>query len=65
MSEELFKKIREGSEEEAREAYESFLRNSLKGAVVGIVSRNFSHNVGKVAKTMTKKKKTNQKNKKK
>jgi hypothetical protein len=43
---ELFKKIREGSEEEAREAYNRMRKNNLRHAALAIITRNLSHNAG-------------------
>lgn len=44
--EELFRKIREAEEEEAKEIFENMLQGVLRGAVVAIMARNFSHNAG-------------------
>lgn len=46
MSDELFKKIREGNEDEARELFESMRETSLRGAIVAIMARNNSHGIG-------------------
>lgn len=55
MSNELFKKIRESSEEEARKAYDLMRKNSIKHAVLAIMTRNLSHGLGShLAKTPNK-----------
>jgi hypothetical protein len=52
MSDELFKKIRESSEEDAREAYDLMRKNSIKSMVLAIMTRNLSHGLGShIAKT--------------
>jgi len=50
---ELFRLIREGDEEKAKEAFDALMANTMRGASVAIAARNFSHGVGK---TMRKKK---------
>ncbi|MFZ2225962.1 MAG: hypothetical protein WA064_05140 [Candidatus Moraniibacteriota bacterium] len=47
MDDELFDKIRNGSEEDAREAYKNMRKNSLKHAVIAIITRNLSHGLGR------------------
>lgn len=42
----LYEIIRNGSEEEAREAYNQLLANSSKQAAVAIMMRNLSHPLG-------------------
>lgn len=51
--EDLFKKIREGNEEDSREIFEDMMRGQLKGAAVAIISRNFSHSLGSEIKKQT------------
>ncbi|RJQ31966.1 hypothetical protein C4572_01775 [Candidatus Parcubacteria bacterium] len=43
----LYEIIRNGTEEEAREAYDKLLANSTKQASVAIMIRNLSHPLGK------------------
>ncbi len=43
---EVYRKLREGSDEEAREVYKTLMNNALRSAVAAIASRNFSHNIG-------------------
>ena len=49
MSQELFKKIREGDEEEARKIFDNLMATNMRGTAVAIMARNFSHGVGKHA----------------
>jgi hypothetical protein len=60
----LFKKIREAPKEEAEEVFKRLMEGNMRGAIVAIASRNFSHGCGKHAckkcqckKTKTKKNK--------
>lgn len=46
MTDELFKKIRKGNEEEARKVYENLRGTTMRGVAVAIMMRNFSHNLG-------------------
>ena len=46
MSDELFKKIREGDESEARELFENMKQGTLRSAMVAIMARNNSHGIG-------------------
>lgn len=55
MSDELFEKIRNGSEEEAREALDNLRKTSMQSAAVAIMMRNLSHGAGlHVAKVLRK-----------
>jgi hypothetical protein len=47
VDDELFDKIRNGSEEDARKAYNNMRKNSLKHAVIAIITRNLSHGLGR------------------
>jgi hypothetical protein len=49
-NDELFDSIRNGSEEEAREKYENLRETALRGAMVAIINRNNSHNLGQRAR---------------
>jgi hypothetical protein len=46
MEDELFRKIREGSDEEARKAYNNMRKNNLRHAILAIITRNLSHGLG-------------------
>ena len=47
---ELFDAIRNGNEEDAREKYEKLRETALRGAILAIINRNNSHNLGKHAR---------------
>jgi hypothetical protein len=49
-TDDLFKKIREGDKEDSREVFDNLIKGHLRGAIVSIISRNFSHSLGKVIK---------------
>lgn len=44
---EIFRAIREGSEEEARKLCEQLAENANRAAVLAILARNFSHGLGR------------------
>ena len=53
---EVFEKIRKGDKEEAKEAFDSLMNTTLRGVIVAIISRNFSHSMGRILKKIFKNK---------